>query len=318
MSTQEMGVSRSQATAGDTPPDYRKLARRHRYHLDQVGTAGLFLAPAIVILGVFVLYPIVSGAYTSLTSWNGFTTTKPFVGLSNYVRLIHDPAFWNSLMVTCLYAVGVCLLSIVTGLAIALLLDAPLRGRGIYRTIYFLPVVTSSVAAAIVWKYMLDSSGFVNGVLKIFGVTGPDWLQNRWLALGALTLLTVWKNLGFNAILYLTAMQSLPQSVYEAASLDGASFWQQVRHVTVPLLSPMTFFVVVQALITSFQAFDLAYVLTAGGPRGGTEVLGMLMYRNAFGLGDFGYGTAIAIVTLVLVLIVTLVQWRGTKNQEAN
>jgi len=317
MSAQERVASRSVKTAGGAPPDYRKLAR-HRYHLDQVGTAGLFLAPAVVVLGIFVLYPIISGAYTSLTSWNGFTPTKPFIGLGNYVRLAHDPEFWNSLMVTCLYAVGVCLLSIVTGLVIALLLDAPLKARGLYRTIYFLPVVTSSVAAAIVWKYMLDSSGFVNGLLNGIGVNGPDWLQNRWLALGALTLLTVWKNLGFNAILYLTAMQSLPQSVYEAASLDGASFRQQVRHITIPLLAPMTFFVVVQALITSFQAFDLAYVLTDGGPRGGTEVLGMLMYRNAFGLGDFGYGTAIAIVTLALVLVVTLVQWRATRAQGDN
>ncbi len=284
--------------------------RARRWDREQVITAAAFLTPAMIVIGVFVLYPIVDAAYLSLTSWNGFAPVKPFVGLGNYVRLAGDPEFWNSLLVTVVYAVGVCVLSVVSGLAVAMLLDAPLRARGFYRSVYFLPVVTSSVAAAIVWKYMLDPDGFVNSVLRMVGIEGPDWLQNRWLALASLTLLTVWKNIGFNALLYLTAMQALPTSVYEAAALDGASFWQRLRHMTLPLLAPMTFFVVVQALITSFQAFDLVYVLTGGGPRGGTDVLGMFMYRTAFRLGEFGYGASIAFVTLMLVLGVTLVQWR--------
>ncbi|WP_240191163.1 carbohydrate ABC transporter permease [Microbacterium hominis] len=292
-----------------TPVGSRARAGR-RYEREQVLTAALFLAPALLVLAIFVLYPIVSAGYISLTAWNGFDPAKEFVGLGNYLRLSQDPEFWNSLFVTVLYAAGVCILSVVTGLVVALLLDAPLRGRGIYRGIYFLPAVTSSVAAAIVWRYMLDPSGFVNALLAQIGIDGPDWLQDRWLALGALTLLTVWKNIGFNAILYLTAMQALPHGIYEAAQLDGASARQRLRFLTIPLLSPMTFFVVVQALITSFQAFDLVYVLTEGGPRGGTDVLGMFMYRTAFRLGDFGYGTAIAFVTLLLVLGVTLVQWR--------
>lgn len=285
---------------------------------EQLLTAAFFLAPAMLVLGIFVLYPIFDAAYTSLTSWNGFDPVKEFVGLDNYVRLAQDPEFWNSLMVTAVYAVGVCLMSVATGLAVALLLDAPLRGRGFYRSLYFLPAVTSSVAAAIVWKYMLDPAGLVNSVLMMVGIDGPDWLQDRWLALGSLALLAVWKNIGLNAVLYLTAMQALPASVYEAAQLDGASGWRRVRHITIPLLAPMTFFVVIQALITSFQAFDLVYVLTNGGPRGGTDVLGMFMYRTAFKIGDFGYGTAIAFVTLLLVLGVTLVQWgaggRGRDN----
>src|SRR5690606_17013963 len=133
-----------------------------------------------------------------------------------------------------------CILSVASGLAVALLLDAPIRGRGFYRTVYFLPAVTSSVAAAIVWRYLLDSSGLVNNLLATVGVEGPDWLQNRWFALAALTLLTVWKNVGFNAVLYLTALQALPHGVFEAAQLDGASFLQRVRYMTIPLLRPMT------------------------------------------------------------------------------
>ncbi len=283
---------------------------RARYDREQVLTAAAFLTPALVVIGVFVVYPIVAAGQLSLTSWDGFSPVKEFIGLDNYVRLASDPEFWNSLLVTCVYALGVCVLSAASGLAIALLLDAPLRGRGLYRSIYFLPAVTSSVAAAIVWRYLLDPAGLVNNVLAALGIDGPDWLQDRWLALGALTLLTVWKNLGFNAVLYLTALQTLPESVFEAAQLDGASWGQRLRHLTIPLLAPMTFFVVVQALITSFQAFDLVYVLTDGGPRGGTEVLGLFMYRTSFVLGEFGYGTSIAFVTLFLVLGVTLVQWR--------
>jgi multiple sugar transport system permease protein len=277
-----------------------------------VTTAFLFLVPALAVIGLFVIYPIISAAHISLTSWDGFSPTKEFIGVDNYARLASDPEFLNSLLVTVLYALGVCVLSVGTGLATALLLDAPLRGRGFYRSVFFLPTVTSSVAAAVVWHYMLDSDGFVNNLLGGVGVEGPDWLQDRWLALGALTLLTVWKSVGFNAILYLTALQTLPDSVFEAAQIDGAGFFARLRFMTIPLLKPMTFFVVIQALITSFQAFDLVYVLTGGGPRGGTEVLGMFMYRTAFRLGEFGYGTAIAFVTLVLVLIITLINWRSS------
>ena len=283
---------------------------------EQARTAYLMLIPALIILGIFVFYPIVSAGYLSLTSWDGFNPEKPFVGLSNYIRLAEDKEFWNSLLVTVIYAFGVSVLSVISGLFFALLLDAPLRGRGIYRTIYFLPVVTSSVAIAIVWKYMLDYSGLINTWLGKIGITGPDWLQNRWLALLALTLLTVWKNLGFNIVLYLTALQSLPKAVFEASEIDGANKLKQVRFIVVPLLRPMTFFVIVQALINSFQAFDLVYVFTEGGPRGGTDVLGMMMYRQAFRLGDFGYGTAISLVTLVLVLLVTLVQWKLKGSDE--
>lgn len=283
-----------------------------RWDTEEVVTAALFLLPALAVIGVFVIYPIVAAARISLTSWDGFSPVMEFIGLDNYVRLAQDGEFWNSLLVTAVYAVGVCLLSVASGLAVALLLDAPIRGRGFYRGIYFLPAVTSSVAAAIVWRYLLDPAGYVNSVLAQLGIEGPDWLQDRWLALGALTLLTVWKNLGFNAVLYLTALQALPAGIFEAAALDGANAAQRVRRLTIPLLAPMTFFVVVQALITTFQSFDLVYVLTGGGPRGGTEVLGLLMYREAFRLGDFGYGTAIAFVTLFLVLGVTLVQWRAS------
>ena len=291
-------------------------ARHDTFRRDETVTAAGLLMPATVILAIFTLYPILSAGYLSLTSWNGLTPSKDFIGLGNYTRLATDPEFQNSLLVTIVYAFGVCILSIVSGLTVAALLDAPIRGRAIYRTIFFLPVVTSSAAVAIVWKYMFDDAGLVNKLLDTVGVGGIDWLQNRWLALLLLTILTVWKNIGFNAILYLTAMQALPVSVYEAAQLDGASAWQSFTRITVPLLRPMTFFVSVQSLITAFQSFDLAYVFPEGGPRGGTDVLGMLMYRQAFRLDGFGYGAAISFVSLALVLAVTAIQWRVTSKEE--
>lgn len=291
-------------------------ARHDTFRRDETVTAAGLLMPATVILAIFTLYPILSAGYLSLTSWNGLTPSKDFIGLGNYTRLATDPEFQNSLLVTIVYAFGVCILSIVSGLTVAALLDAPIRGRAIYRTIFFLPVVTSSAAVAIVWKYMFDDAGLVNKLLDTVGVGGIDWLQNRWLALLLLTILTVWKYIGFNAILYLTAMQALPVSVYEAAQLDGASAWQSFTRITVPLLRPMTFFVSVQSLITAFQSFDLAYVFTEGGPRGGTDVLGMLMYRQAFRLDGFGYGAAISFVSLALVLAVTAIQWRVTSKEE--
>ena len=291
-------------------------ARHDAFRRDEAVTAAGLLTPATIILAIFTLYPILSAGYLSLTSWNGLTPSKEFIGLGNYTRLAADPEFQNSLLVTIVYAFGVCILSIISGLTVAALLDAPIRGRAIYRTIFFLPVVTSSAAAAIVWKYMFDDAGLVNKLLDAVGVGGVDWLQNRWLALLLLTILTVWKNIGFNAILYLTAMQALPISVYEAAQLDGASAWQSFTRITVPLLRPMTFFVSIQSLITAFQSFDLAYVFTEGGPRGGTDVLGMLMYRQAFRLDGFGYGAAISFVSLALVLAVTAIQWRVTSKEE--
>ncbi|MDY3664823.1 sugar ABC transporter permease [Schaalia hyovaginalis] len=291
-------------------------ARHDAFRRDEAVTAAGLLTPATIILAIFTLYPILSAGYLSLTSWNGLTPSKEFIGLGNYTRLAADPEFQNSLLVTIVYAFGVCILSMISGLTVAALLDAPIRGRAIYRTIFFLPVVTSSAAAAIVWKYMFDDAGLVNKLLDAVGVGGVDWLQNRWLALLLLTILTVWKNIGFNAILYLTAMQALPVSVYEAAQLDGASAWQSFTRITVPLLRPMTFFVSIQSLITAFQSFDLAYVFTEGGPRGGTDVLGMLMYRQAFRLDGFGYGAAISFVSLALVLAVTAIQWRVTSKEE--
>ncbi len=249
---------------------------RERYHRGEVLTAFAFLAPALAIIGVFVIYPIVAAARISFTSWNGFDPVMEFIGLGNYARLLQDGEFWNSLMVTVVYAVGVCILSVASGLTVALLLDAPMRGRGFYRGVYFLPAVTSSVAAAIVWRYLLDPAGYVNAVLGVLGISGPDWLQERWLALGALDTPD---GLEEHRLQCRPVPRRLCRRCRRASSRPRRSMAHPppagCAHITIPLLAPMTFFVVVQALITAFQSFDLVYVLTGGGPRGGTEVLGI-------------------------------------------
>lgn len=291
-----------------TAPWYRR--HRRRYHRDELIAAAVCLLPAVAVLGVFVIYPIVSAGYLSLTEWSGFGSAQRFIGLDNYARLLRDPEVGNSLLVTVIYGAGVMVLSCVSGLGLALLLDAPIRGRTWYRTIYFFPVVSSAVAVAVLWRDVLDPAGFLGDLFGRVGLPAPNWFGDPSLALVALTLVTVWKNLGFNAILYLTALQAIPTGLYEAARLDGASSWQQLRRLTVPLLAPMTFFVSMQAMVTTFQSFDLVYVLTNGGPLGGTDVLGMLTYRTSFRLGEFGYGASIAFVTCALVLGVTMIQWR--------
>ncbi len=267
-------------------------------------TAALFLAPALILLGVFVIYPIVAAGWISLIDWHGFNPVRPFIGLGNYVRLVARPRGVERASGDRYFMPAASvLLSVVTGLAVALLLDAPIRGLGDLSQ-HLLPARDHLVGRRRDRVALHARPGRASSIRALghIGIAGPDWLNNRWLALLALILLTVWKKtVGFNAILYLTAMQALPEQVFDAAKIDGANARQRVLTITVPLLRPMTFFVVVQALITSFQSFDLVYVLTGGGPSGGTETIGMLMYRNAFRLGDYSYGTAIAFVSLVLV-----------------
>jgi multiple sugar transport system permease protein len=311
-----VGTEQEQARASVPSTSRVPTTALRRLRSGDLLAAVLCLTPALVVIGLFVVYPLVATGLMSLTSWDGMSPERPFVGLANYSKLLHDAAFWNSLLVTVLYAAGVAVLSVVTGLGAASLLNAPFRGRAAYRTAFFLPVVTSSIAAAAVWRYLFDTSGPVNAGLSALGLGSPSWLGDPHLALVSLTLLTVWKQLGLNTVLYLTALQTVPPQLYEAAALDGASWWDRMRRITAPLLRPMTFFVVVQALVATFQSFDLVYQLTQGGPLGGTEVLGFLVYRTAFVTGQFGYGATIAYAGFALVFALTWMQWRMGGGEE--
>ena len=275
--------------------------------------AYLAILPALLVLGLFTVYPILYSGYLSLNDWNGFTPTMTPVGLQNYADWFRSPVFWHSLTVTAAYVAGLTVFSLAGGLAVALLLNTGIRGVTIYRIIYFIPVVTATVAAATVWRYLLEpGSGLVNTTLRSIGIQGPSWLSDPAWALPAVILVGVWKRLGFNMVIFLAGLQTIPRVYYEAAQVDGATSWQRFRHITLPLLSPITLLVAIMTLIDAFLVFDTVFVMSngTGGPVGSTEVMGFLLWREAFRYFNLGDASAIGWILFIIVLIVTLVQWK--------
>ena len=267
----------------------------------------------MLILGIFTIFPILYSGYLSLHDWNGFDPNPVFVGLQNYVDWFASPTFWHSLGVTLVYVTGLTVLSVAGGLAIALLLNTGIRGVTFYRILYFIPVVTATVAAATVWKYLLDpGSGLVNLTLRQLGIPGPAWLSDPNFALLAVILVGVWKRVGFNMVIYLAGLQTIPRTYYEAAEVDGATKQQRFRYITLPLLMPTTALVSILSLIDAFLAFDTIFVMSngTGGPVGSTEVMGFLLWREAFRYFNLGDASAIGWVLFVFILIITLLQWR--------
>lgn len=279
----------------------------------------LFLLPTVIILGTFNFYPALYSLYLSFFEWNGVSPTKDAVGWQNYARLLASGEFWNSLRVTVLYAGGMTGVALALGMFTAVLLNQPIRGQAVYRALYFLPVITPTVAAGVVWKYLFDSSqGVVNRSLAGISIEGPAWLSDPSWALVAVVIVGIWKRVGFNMVVYLAALQGIPRSYYEASRLDGANAWQTFRFITLPLLGPSTFFLSITALIDAFQVFDLVYVMTAGGPLGSTDVIGFYLYRYGFRYYELGFASAIAYVMFVLIFIVTLVQFRLSRGSSAD
>lgn len=283
---------------------------RSGYRKDDAIAATVLLGPVVLIFLVFYLWPLVHSAALSLSKW-GVGRASGFVGLSNYRDLIHDPDFWNSLKVTVIYTVGTAALSLPLGLLAALGLNAKTPLRSLWRSLYFTPTVTATVAAGIVWTRLFDPyDGLVNRFLRSVGIRGPAWLSDPDWALTAVILVGTWKRLGFNALIYLAGLQSIPRELYEAAQVDGAGAWTRLRYITLPLLLPTTWLLLIMCVIDSFQVFDLVHVMTSGGPVGSTEVMGLYLYRQAFGLFHMGYASAIAWVIFLFVFVATLMQWR--------
>lgn len=276
--------------------------------------AMLSLAPAVIVFGIFNIFPLIYTIYLSLLDWDGLSIQKLFVGLENYRELLASELLWNSIKVTVYYTTGIIILSIPLALLVAFLLNSGVRAQAFYRTLYFLPVVTATVAVAVVWKIMLDpGSGYVNVILRQAGVSGPSWLRSPIWAMPAVILLGVWKRLGFNMVIYLAALQSVPREYYEAAEVDGAGRLSVFRYITIPLLQPITALLIVLALIDSFLLFDQVYVMTGGGPAGATDVIGFLLYRHAFRYFNLGKASSIAWIMFLIIASATLIQWRLTR-----
>lgn len=276
----------------------------------QTGWLGLFLLPGLLGLLVFTIGPLLASLVLTLFQWDLLTPPK-FVGFANFVRISQDKTFWSALRHTLGFIAGYLPLVIVCSLGIALALNAPLRGIVVIRTAFFLPVVSSWVAVALLWSWLFNPKfGLVNYVLSLLGVAGPGWLFDPVWAMPAIILTSVWKDLGFVMVLFLAGLQAIPHDYYEAASLDGANRWQQFIAITLPLLAPTSFFVTIISLINSFQVFDQVWVMTEGGPAGATTVLVEQVVKRAFRYGEMGYASAISWVLFAIVFVVTLLQFR--------
>jgi multiple sugar transport system permease protein len=274
----------------------------------------LFLAPSLVPLVLFLVIPIVSSIGLSFLSWDLLSHPR-WVGLANYRGLLHDGEFHTALFHTFYFVAGYLPLVFCGGLLLALALHQPLKGVAWLRTLYFLPVVTSWVVVALVWKWLLNPQyGIVNRLLGFVGINGPGWWLDPSWAMPSIIFASAWKDLGFTMVIFLAGLQAIPEEYYEAAKLDGAGRWSRFRNITFPLLSPASFFVVVISLINNIQVFDQVYVMTQGGPAGSTTVVVQQIVQNAFSFGRMGYAAAMSWVLFAVILVITAVQLRLQKR----
>lgn len=266
------------------------------------------IAPVFLLFLIFNAYPLLWSLYISFTSWDGLNSIKEFVGFQNYANLLSDDEFQVSLRVTIIYVIFVTAFSSILGFIIALNLQK-IRFSNIYKTLYFSPVVTATVAAGVVWQLIFDPfSGILNKFISAIGMTGPNWLSDSRFALPAVIVVGIWKRIGFAMVLFAAGLASLPTTTYEAAALDGADGFKAIRYITIPLLKPIFFVVVITGVIDSIQVFDHIFIMTNGGPMGSTQVLSMLLYNQGFRLFHLGTASAVGWIILIGVFIMTLLQ----------
>ncbi len=270
----------------------------------------LFILPAILGIFIFIIIPIFCSFGLSFAKWDLLNPLQ-FVGLYNYKSLFHDSLFYKILINTVVFAVSVSVLGVIIPLILASILNSKIRGSEFFKSAYFLPFITPMVVIGIVWAWIFDPNiGFLSQILHIH----INWLYDSDFALPALIIVSVWKLIGYNMIIFLSAFSSLSQNLFEAAKIDGANSVQIFKNVTVPLLSPTIFFVVIITAISSFQVFDLIYLMTEGGPFDSTNVLVYAIYKNAFEYFNVGKASAIAYVLFTIILVLTLIQWNLRKK----
>lgn len=287
----------------------RARTRRHAW-LTQA-RPWLYLAPALVVYSLFWVGPAAYSLYLSFFDWDMASPQKTFVYLDNYRRVLTDPVFHVSLVNTGIYVVATVLLGTGIGLGLALVVHSLRRGREIYRFVVFLPVVTSITVITLIWLFLLNTQvGVVNQVLRLAGVAGPNWLNSPTTALLAIVVVGVWKGFGYNVVLFTAGLEGIDRELYEAAALDGAGRWSMFRHITWPLLTPVTLFVVVVGVIASFQVFATVQIMTRGGPANATNVLVYHIWEAAFRFFDVGYAAALATLLALLVAGLTVFQIR--------
>ena len=284
--------------------------------------AVLFLAPSALGLLVFIVLPVLASLLLAFTRWD-LVTPPQFAGVSNFTQLLgfhhgqggawqaNDPDFWRTFGNTLFY-----MLTLPVSLAIALFLavamNRPLRGLAVFRTLYFLPVITTLVAVSVLWRWIFNPDyGLMNWLLGVVGIPALPWLASTFWAKPAIMIMSLWKGLGYHMLVYLAALQGIPQDLHEAAELDGAGAWTRFWRITFPLLAPAHFFLLVIGVIWGFQIFDSVYVMTEGGPAGSTAPIIYYLYQKAFRWFEMGYASAIAWVLFACMFTVTLLQWRS-------
>jgi multiple sugar transport system permease protein len=268
----------------------------------------VLLLPSLAGMVVFLMAPVLSSLVLSFSQWDLIGEIR-WVGLDNYVAALADPAVLGALRNTLTFILGYLPSVVLIALGLALLLNRRIRGRVVFRAIYFVPVVTSWVAVSLIWKWLLNPQyGLVNFALGAIGIKGPGWLFDPAWAMTGVILTSVWKDIGFVTVIYLAGLQDIPEPLYEAAALDGATPLQRFWSITFPMLAPTTFFVTTISLISSFQVFDQVWIMTQGGPAGATSVMVELIYKNAFSYYKMGYASAISWVLFALIFAVTIAQ----------
>jgi multiple sugar transport system permease protein len=278
------------------------------------GWPAFFILPCLLGLGIFTYIPVLMSLGLSFSYWN-LLGHPHWVGLSNYSAVLQDPLFWKTLQNTVFFVVGSVTLDVTMALLLAVLLNRTVQGIGIFRTVFFLPVITPMVSVALVWGWLYDPNyGWLNAFLHLFGIKPIAWLYDKQWAMWAIILLRVWKDMGYNMVILLAGLQGIPTHLYESAALDGANAWQRFWRLTLPMLSPTLFFVITVSLINAFQAFDMVYLLTEGGPENSTQVLVYWLFKNAFQFYKVGPASAIAYILFMIILTLTVIQWQLRKR----
>ncbi|NCC52188.1 MAG: sugar ABC transporter permease [Spartobacteria bacterium] len=289
------------------------VKQKSRYLSDRTA-AWFYLAPALILLSIFVLYPTVKLFLTGFYEWDGMGD-KTYIGLTNYRFLLQDSEFWYTVKNSFIFILGTVPTGMALALVLALLLQKKIRGRGLFRTLFFSPVVTSLVAAGLIWVWLLNYDyGIINRLLMQLGFEKIPWLVSDQYAMLSVIMMTIWKDAGYNMILFLAGLSTISSTYYEAARIDGASTWQSFWSITWPLLMPTTIFIMVVRIIFSFRTFEQIYAMTKGGPTGSTTVFVYYIYEKAFQGFEVGYASAAAMVLLVLVLFFTGLQFAVTRK----
>jgi multiple sugar transport system permease protein len=278
-------------------------------------TAWLFISPIVLGILIFQFYPTLFSFYVSFTRWNLLSPPK-WVGVSNYVELFTTDRFFKKAMTnTATYAFWTVIPGLVLGLLFAVLLNQEIRGKYLYRAIYFVPVVAPTVAVALLWSLLYEPNfGVFNGLLRLFGIQGPNWLGSTTWAMRSVIFEAIWSGLGFTILIFLAGLQGISQEYYEAAEIDGANGLQKLFFITIPLLSPTTFFLLVTGVIGAFQVFDIPFVLTHGGPANATQMIVLYLYNNAFTFQKMGLASAVALIVFLVIITLTLINFRLSKR----